>query len=1159
MRILDLKLIRFGPFTDSILDFEQDGKNLHVIFGLNEAGKSTILRAINGFLFGIPETTLDDHIYKKTDLRIGARLETGSGEQLELVRRKGRKDTLLDTKGKPVDTDILDKCLGGISRELFETMFGLSHAALVQGGEDLLAGRGELGESLFSAGLGIVGFHDIRRSLWEKAGKIFTPRSHTLPLNMEIKAFQEAKKKSIQLSLKPQEWVEHQEKLSVARKQLEELDTEMSTVTAELSRLSRIRRTQPLIYKRNEYLERIQELGKVRELPESISDERKRALLTLDSVTINEKKLLDEKQICEKEISELSVPEALIELEPGIMALRDSLGAHKKAVQDLPTLQTRVATWTDEAMSILRELGRDVSLDNVEKLRVNSAAEARIKALAKERTKMDSELGRVLKDVKETEKKLGELQRKYSQLPTQKESSSLRRIVAESRKQGDLEKQFRNLYLEISSLEDKAHGQLSALTLWKGSLEEVHGIPLPSIQTIDRFGKLLQNLEKEREQVSLKKNSAVERLNELIEELRRLEAGGAVPTIEELYGIRGERDEMWNRIRATWIENDQTNEIITDKLAIAYEQKVSDADKMADSLWREAERTAKYSTLGTEKEQREAEITGYNSQMDELTKSREAINGEWRMQWQAAGIEPLPPEEMKTWLVKHERLLESVNEWKERIRLSNDLNKEIKKYREICSAELLKLGESIAQENESLSNLLGRAEEIIEKLLKEDQERQQTARDIEKAESLLKDHHTELQRCQHALTKWKKEWGKAVKDIEFDEDATTEEVEAVLMGLARLFQKVSDIHKDQLRIDHINEDARQFSQEVTELVQKCAADLHNQSPIKAASELIRRFDHGKENQKAKKTLSNRLREIQKTLSELRRDREAAEGVLARLMKSADCDNLEKLEEAEKLSHEYRDLAGKLENLEDQLLNEGMPIEEIVKQTDSISPDLILGEIQRIENQLSEIKKERDQRQVEIGSIQNAIDNMDGSRAAADAAAEAEEALASIKDNVDKYVRLKLTALLLDKEIERYREKNQGPILQRAGEMFERISLGAYTGLTTDFGAADQLIILSMRKNGDRVPVEGLSDGTRDQLYLCLRLSSLEQHVAKNEPFPLVIDDVLINFDDQRALATLELLGELSAKTQILFFTHHTKLLELSRGAVPEDFLKEHKL
>ena len=91
-----------------------------------------------------------------------------------------------------------------------------------------------------------------------------------------------------------------------------------------------------------------------------------------------------------------------------------------------------------------------------------------------------------------------------------------------------------------------------------------------------------------------------------------------------------------------------------------------------------------------------------------------------------------------------------------------------------------------------------------------------------------------------------------------------------------------------------------------------------------------------------------------------------------------------------------------------------------------------------------------------------------------------------------------------------------------------------------------MILLCVRGNGEHVPVEGLSDGTRDQLYLALRLASLERHVDRNEPTPLVFDDVLVNFDDRRAHATLGLLGELSEKTQVLFFTHHSRLVELAR-------------
>ena len=48
----------------------------------------------------------------------------------------------------------------------------------------------------------------------------------------------------------------------------------------------------------------------------------------------------------------------------------------------------------------------------------------------------------------------------------------------------------------------------------------------------------------------------------------------------------------------------------------------------------------------------------------------------------------------------------------------------------------------------------------------------------------------------------------------------------------------------------------------------------------------------------------------------------------------------------------------------------------------------------------------------------------------------------------------------------------------------------------------------------------MSDGTADQLYLALRLASLETYLDDHEPIPLVVDDILVNFDDARALAAL---------------------------------------
>jgi uncharacterized protein YhaN len=75
----------------------------------------------------------------------------------------------------------------------------------------------------------------------------------------------------------------------------------------------------------------------------------------------------------------------------------------------------------------------------------------------------------------------------------------------------------------------------------------------------------------------------------------------------------------------------------------------------------------------------------------------------------------------------------------------------------------------------------------------------------------------------------------------------------------------------------------------------------------------------------------------------------------------------------------------------------------------------------------------------------------------------------------------------------------------------------------------------------------MSSGTRDQLYLALRLATLERFIDNAEPMPLVVDDILINFDDQRARATLGVLAELANKTQVLLFTHHGRVREMGAG------------
>ena len=186
--------------------------------------------------------------------------------------------------------------------------------------------------------------------------------------------------------------------------------------------------------------------------------------------------------------------------------------------------------------------------------------------------------------------------------------------------------------------------------------------------------------------------------------------------------------------------------------------------------------------------------------------------------------------------------------------------------------------------------------------------------------------------------------------------------------------------------------------------------------------------------------------------------------------------------------------------------------------------------------------------------------MDGSAKAAELAEETQMLLGRLETDVEQYARLKLATTLLSQAIERYREKHQAPVLKRATELFAQLTVGSFQGIRVEYDEQGRPVLVGVRPGGKEiVGVEGLSDGSADQLYFALRLAGLEEYLEKNEPIPFIVDDILIRFDDHRATAALQVLGELSRSTQVIFFTHHQHLLELAETNVDGALLFKHAL
>jgi uncharacterized protein YhaN len=73
------------------------------------------------------------------------------------------------------------------------------------------------------------------------------------------------------------------------------------------------------------------------------------------------------------------------------------------------------------------------------------------------------------------------------------------------------------------------------------------------------------------------------------------------------------------------------------------------------------------------------------------------------------------------------------------------------------------------------------------------------------------------------------------------------------------------------------------------------------------------------------------------------------------------------------------------------------------------------------------------------------------------------------------------------------------------------------------------------------------------------LAGLEEYLEQNEPIPFIVDDILIKFDDDRSVAALKALAQLSTRTQVIFFTHHRHLVELAEENIDPSVLIKHTL
>ncbi|MBX6378008.1 MAG: hypothetical protein IRY95_05600, partial [Clostridia bacterium] len=242
------------------------------------------------------------------------------------------------------------------------------------------------------------------------------------------------------------------------------------------------------------------------------------------------------------------------------------------------------------------------------------------------------------------------------------------------------------------------------------------------------------------------------------------------------------------------------------------------------------------------------------------------------------------------------------------------------------------------------------------------------------------------------------------------------------------------------------------------------------------------------------------------------------------------------------------------------LGEGAYGRRLRERLEAGDPQQWEAELQRTRERLARVREERDAAVRAQAAVEREKEELERSADVAAAAAREQALLAELAAAIRSWKVVRLAQLLLNQTLERFVQERQPEVLRVASRVFEQVTGGRYTRVVQDTTGAEGLGVglVVLEATGARKAPAHLSRGTAEQLYLALRLGLADTFGRRSAALPLVMDDVLVNFDPVRAerfLAALLAYLEEGGR-QALLFTCHPETVDRVRRLAPRATLLE---
>ena len=227
---------------------------------------------------------------------------------------------------------------------------------------------------------------------------------------------------------------------------------------------------------------------------------------------------------------------------------------------------------------------------------------------------------------------------------------------------------------------------------------------------------------------------------------------------------------------------------------------------------------------------------------------------------------------------------------------------------------------------------------------------------------------------------------------------------------------------------------------------------------------------------------------------------------------------------------------------------GEALDTLKTELAGTDPQSIANALSERDEELAHLDSRRENLSTERGFIRSELEGLISEEESSRLRMERNTLLEQISVHARDWARFTLARELLEEARRKFERERQPGVVRHAQEFFADITEGRYQQVYAPLG--EQTITVTDADGATKQPSE-LSRGTREQLFLSLRFGLIRELGQRTEPLPVIVDEVLVNFDPERALRAAVSFAKLSQTNQVLVFTCHPTVVELFRAATSE--------